>query len=79
MLMARGADVNAPNGWGRTPLMHAAERCAEWNIAPLLAAGADPRAADKAGRSALSGDLAPQGDPKCKRVRGLLESAVRAR
>ena len=58
--------------------MHAAELCAEWNIAPLLAAGADPRVADNAGRSALSGDLAPQGDPKCKRVRSLLESAVRA-
>ena len=35
--------------------------------------------ADKTVSSALSGDLAPQADPKCNRVRSLLESAVRAR
>ena len=79
MLADHGAEIDAPDTSGMTPLMHAADLCAEWNITPLLAAGADPRVADKAGRSALSGDVAPQGDPKCKRVRSLLESAVRAR
>ena len=79
MLADHGAGIDAPDTSGMTPLMRAADLCAEWNIAPLLAAGADPRVADKTGRSALSGDLAPQADPKCNRVRSLLESAVRAR
>ncbi|MDO5582220.1 MAG: hypothetical protein Q4G69_13920, partial [Planctomycetia bacterium] len=36
-----GADVNAKNSWGATPLFMAAFGTAEWEIQPLIDAGAD--------------------------------------
>jgi ankyrin repeat protein len=51
-LLARGADVNATNGWGLTPLMAAGSSSPEV-VGALLAAGADLDARDQAGRVAL--------------------------
>ena len=60
-LLARGADVNKPSAnSGDTPLIAA---CREWAhsylIAPLIAAGADVNARDKAGRTALLWSVTP--------------------
>ncbi|MGX2040485.1 ankyrin repeat domain-containing protein [Methylocaldum sp. MU1018] len=52
-LLARGADVNAKNGAGRTPLMGAAFSGNVRAIRKLLAFGADPNTADKRGVTAL--------------------------
>lgn len=53
-LTSRGADFNARNGVGQTPLTHAASMGlgSDW-ISALLKAGADPCLLDKHGRSAL--------------------------
>jgi len=51
LLLSGGADVNAQNREGTTPLMNAvAHPC---NLRPLLAGGADPSIRDKSGRTAL--------------------------
>ncbi len=53
-LLARyGAQVNARDRSGRTPLMAASDACKYWHIGPLLEAGADPFLADGQGRTAL--------------------------
>src|SRR5262249_8555602 len=52
-LIARGADVNARDDGGATPLMLAAGRHDPSFLEPLLAAGADVNAQDRLGRSAL--------------------------
>lgn len=52
-LLAQGADVNAKNAIGRTPLMGAASAGNVRIIRKLLAFGADPNAADNRGITAL--------------------------
>lgn len=53
LLLARGADLDARDAKGSTPLMLAvANRCLSAVLA-LLAAGADPNCADTAGSTAL--------------------------
>jgi len=54
LMIAAGADVNAPNAMGKTPLMHAAVHALD--IAPvkkLLEAGADVTAIDNLGKSVV--------------------------
>ncbi|HEY0776707.1 MAG TPA: ankyrin repeat domain-containing protein, partial [Gemmatirosa sp.] len=62
LLLAAGADVNARDGVGRTPLLWAAN---PWNarvLAQLLARGADPRAVDRDGATALMRLAYPRDD-----------------
>lgn len=51
-LLDAGANPNAPGGFGMTPLMHAAAGREVEIVQMLLAAGADPAAVDKLGKSA---------------------------
>jgi ankyrin repeat protein len=51
MLLDHGADVNAPNSVGATPLMWAASDLAKVQL--LLARGANPKAVSQRGRTAL--------------------------
>jgi ankyrin repeat protein len=61
-LIAAGADPDAPNGMGRTPLMFAVMFGRKAMVDLLLEAGADPTLNDGEGKSAL--DLAAgQSDP----------------
>jgi ankyrin repeat protein len=54
LLLSRGTDVEARDAFfRRTPLIQAAHRHDPGSVAALLAAGADPRAVDRAGLSAL--------------------------
>jgi hypothetical protein len=74
-VLALGAQIDAVNDAGRTPLMHAAESCALMNVRALLAAGASPAHRDKTGKTAS--DLVPQGRGDyeagvCGRVRSVL-------
>jgi ankyrin repeat protein len=55
-LLAAGADVDAANDMGRTPLMFAVMFGRRAMVELLLEAGADPTRADGEGRTAL--DLA---------------------
>ena len=53
LLLARGADVNAADANGNTPLMFAADKCDAALIGSLLAAGATVGARNSAGLTAL--------------------------
>lgn len=53
LLLARGADVNAADANGNTPLMFAADKCDAVLIGSLLAAGAEVGARNNAGLAAL--------------------------
>jgi hypothetical protein len=53
MLLAAGADPNAQDDEGQTPLMHASWQGGAEEIRKLHAAGADVHATDKQGRTAL--------------------------
>ena len=52
-LLAAGAEVEATNEFGETPLMWAAENGHTGCVAVLLAAGVDVEATDKEGGTAL--------------------------
>ena len=54
-LIARGADVNAANNFGRTPLMETSFCCRVDSVRLLLAAGAGKRRVDVVGRTAHLG------------------------
>lgn len=54
MLLAHGADVNAANGHGTTPLMVAAGRGCLSTVRILVERGADVNLVDRAGRTAFS-------------------------
>ena len=56
--------------------MVASDRCAEWNVPPLLAAGARPDLADMRGRTSLQPQLSVIGDPKCGRTLDLIRRAA---
>lgn len=53
-LTGRGADLNAPNKLGTTPLLHAVVRNKPGNVRDLIIAGADEFITNKTGYSALS-------------------------
>lgn len=73
-LLEAGADPNVPDGWGRRPLSHAVRRGLLSTSRLLLAAGADARASDEDGTTALDVvGTAPDADPTW------LESQLRER
>ena len=53
LLLGAGADPNAVNDFGRTPLHHGAENSNPVVISHLVAAGADPNALDNEGETPL--------------------------
>ena len=53
LLLAAGADVNAPDSFGQSPLHAACRCCNHTGVQTLLAAGADVRARDSNGAAAL--------------------------
>ena len=54
LLLRKGADVNASNNFGETPLLKAVYRNNEKMVKLLLKYGADPHRASKSGDSPLS-------------------------
>lgn len=70
-----GAELNAPQMGGQTPLHHAVARGSEKLVELLVLAGADPFLKDEHGHSAV--DIARQGSDaeKCERLRLLLKKA----
>jgi hypothetical protein len=56
--------------------MHASDMCYTWDIRALLDAGADPRIADKTGKTVLQPKLGVVGDPKCEEARKILQAAL---
>ncbi len=70
MLVDKGADVNAANGRGMTPLMMAAMKYPSepWMIKYLLGKGADINAADNSGDTALSGAICLKAFPAVKEL-----------
>ncbi|MCC6729970.1 MAG: ankyrin repeat domain-containing protein [Chthonomonadales bacterium] len=59
-LLAEGADPDATDDFGRTPLMGAAEAGAAACVRVLLAAGVDPNARDRSGSMALDAASTPE-------------------
>ena len=80
LVEAAGADVNAEEGKGRTPLHLAVAASSPPLVTYLLHAGADPRRVDKAGdtpeRLARSMVASRSGGAPAERVRDLLVAAV---
>ncbi len=76
VLLDAGADANARDGAGVTPLHHAAHQGRVDCLKLLLAAGADPEMADNAGRRPA--DEAAHG-PAHDEISGLLAQAARIR
>ena len=75
-LLRYGADPNARDALGETPLHHALEACDAASARLLARAGADPRARDGAGRTPLDAMEARARD-RCNR--GLLRDILRAK
>ena len=60
-LIANGAELNAPQKGGQTPLHHAVARGSKPIVETLIQAGADPMLKDEMGRSPM--DLANRDEP----------------
>lgn len=75
LLLAHGADINAKDATGATPLHLAAVWGDPEIVAPLLAKGADPRATDAAGQTPLASIKPLKDTPSVHRIRELLEAA----
>jgi ankyrin repeat protein len=76
-LIAHGADINAVNNGGNTPLMYVVGHCNPYIVENFLKYGADPSARNKAGQSALdiAIDVASRNSVRsCNRVVEILES-----
>ncbi len=71
-LLSQGADVDARDKHGLTPLMLACMNLQERNIRLLLRAGANPRLSNNAGTTAEQmlnrGDSIPSRAPACRRA-----------
>lgn len=81
-LMANGADINAANKGGDTPLMYVAARCNPHVVETFLKYGADPSLKNKIGQSPLeiATDVASKNARQtCNRVVEILQSAPAAR
>ena len=74
-LLAAGADINAQDANGASPL----HRAAEWGepeiVATLLATGADPLAKDRRGRAPRSSIDQLNDTPEVRKIRELLAAA----
>ncbi len=78
ILVANGAELNAKQSDGLTPLHHAVARCSLKLVQTLIHAGADPFLKDDLGRSSM--DLAKemeqmQPEAPCREMRALLQEA----
>lgn len=70
LFLSKGADVNRPNNFGETPLMLAAVKCPPNSelVKTLLGAGANKRARDPKGRTALARFRAKKNCPADRRA-----------
>jgi ankyrin repeat protein len=77
-LIASGADVNATNNLGRTPLHAAVEHLGIWPgpLTELLKAGANPNAQDNEGMTPLHVLLATDSSFRAEAARALLEAGA---
>lgn len=66
LLLAHGADVNAVEGWGASPLIAAAKSGCTECVTSLLKAGANPDHRDMNGRTAL--DYSASGSPGLRSI-----------
>lgn len=77
-LMAKGADINAANKGGDTPLMYVAAKCNPHLVETFLRYGADPTAKNKIGQSPLQiaiDKASRNASQVCNRVVEILQSA----
>jgi ankyrin repeat protein len=80
VLAQHGANVDARDPTGRTPLIAVSDGCKYWHVAPLLEAGADPTLTDYKGRSVMQPQTAyAEPIPPCKQTLELLSEALKKR